>query len=96
MYGHRFAGAMSLMGHMRTQHSDEPKALTKRKEMVLYQELQKAGVQFEYQCHIPFRGCGLNSETTCAYVDFVTQSPGDISYWSVTKISIARMILLVT
>ena len=56
---------------MRTQHSGEPRSLTKQKELVLYQELQKAGVQFEYQHHLPFRACGLNSETTCAYVDFI-------------------------
>ena len=28
-------------------------------------------MQFEFQRHIPFKACGLNSETTCAYVDFV-------------------------
>jgi hypothetical protein len=60
---------------MRTQHSDEPKAMTKRKEMVLYQDLQKAGIEFEYQKHIPFRACGLTSETRCAYVDFVITKP---------------------
>eukprot|EP00973_Karenia_brevis_P051858 7202565-Karenia_brevis.AAC.1 len=43
---HRFAGVASLIRHMRTQHSGEPKALTKQKEMTLYQELQKVGVEF--------------------------------------------------
>ena len=63
------------MNHMRTQHSAEPKAITKRKEMVLYQALQRAGIQFEYQKYIPFAQCGFNSETTCAYVDFVITKP---------------------
>jgi hypothetical protein len=67
------------MSHMRTHHSDEPRAITKRKEMVLYQALQRAGIQFEYQKYIPFAQCGLNSETKCAYVDFViTKSWGYI------------------
>ena len=60
---------------MRSQHSGMPKALTKQKELTLYQDLQKAGVEFDYQKHIPFRACGLNSETRCAYVDFVITKP---------------------
>ena len=74
-FNHRFAGAQSLLMHMRTQHSEEPKALAKRKELVLYQDLQKAGVEFEFQKHVPFRSCGLESETRCAYVDFVITMP---------------------
>ena len=60
---------------MRTQHSGHPKAMTKKKELVLYQELQKAGVQFEYQHHLPFKACGLDSETTRAFADFVIAQP---------------------
>ena len=56
---------------MRSQHAGDKKAITKQKEMVLYQVLQKANIQFEYQKHIPFASCGLNSETKCAYADFV-------------------------
>ena len=74
-YGHRFAGARSLLNHMRSFHAGMPKALTKQKELVLYQDLQRAGVEFEYQKHIPFAGCGLNSETKCAYVDFTITMP---------------------
>ena len=75
MFGHKFSSANSLMNHMRTQHSDEPRAITKKKEMVLHEALQRAGVQFEYQKYIPFAQCGLNSETKCAYVDFVITRP---------------------
>ena len=60
---------------MQTCHSGEPKALTKKKELVLYEALQKAGVEFEYQKYIPFAGCGLNSETRHAFVDFVITKP---------------------
>ena len=60
---------------MRSQHSGQPKAMTKQKEMALYQELQKAGVAFEYQCHLPFKACGLISETSCAFADFAIAKP---------------------
>jgi len=60
---------------MRLQHSGEPKALTKQRELALYQELQKAGVVFEYQYNVPFRSCGLNSETARAFVDFAIVRP---------------------
>jgi hypothetical protein len=59
---------------MRTKHSDSAKALTKSKELEVYQLLQSAGVQFSYQHHLPFKSCGLASETACAYVDFVVQT----------------------
>jgi len=49
--------------------------MTKQKEMALYQELQKAGVAFEYQCHLPFKACGLISETSCAFADFAIAKP---------------------
>lgn len=60
---------------MQTQHADNPKALTKRKELDVYQTLQNADVAFEYQKHMPFRGCGLASETSCAYIDFCILKP---------------------
>ena len=64
---------------MRSQHSGNPKALTKQKELVLYQQLQQAAVEFEYQKYIPFAGCGLNPdgayETKHAFVDFVIAKP---------------------
>ena len=59
------------MKHMRTQHSGEAKALTCSKEMKVYQALQNAGVSFQYQLHIPFAGCGIDTETKHARVDFV-------------------------
>lgn len=49
------------------------KALTKSKELDIHQALQKAYVDFEYQKHLPFRGCGLASETAYAYIDFCVQ-----------------------
>ena len=57
--------------HMRSQHSGVTKARTKTKELSIYQVLQQAGLEFEYQKHLPFAGCGLNSETRCAYLDFL-------------------------
>ena len=56
---------------MRTFHGDNPKALTKSKELEVHQLLGKSGIEFEYQHHLPFRGCGLESETTRAFADFV-------------------------
>ena len=41
----------------------------------LYQELQKAGVSFEYQHHLPFKTCGINSETIRAFVDCAIPKP---------------------
>ena len=66
-----FAGAQSLLKHMRTQHTGDVKALTKTKELELYQALQKAEVQFEYQHYVPFAGCGLDGETKHAFLDFL-------------------------
>ena len=71
MNGHRFAGPDKLLSHMRSQHSGNRKAVTKAKELGVYQALQDAGYSFEYQKHIAFAGCGLESETRCAFVDFV-------------------------
>ena len=75
MRGHRFAGANSLLGHMRSAHGDNPKALTKHKELEVHQLLTEAGLIFEYQHHLPFRGCGLESETARAFADFVLYTP---------------------
>jgi hypothetical protein len=40
---------------MRSFHSDNPKALTKARELEVHQALQAAGFQFDYQVHLPFR-----------------------------------------
>ena len=74
MAGHRFSRACRLRSHMRSYHGDNPKALTKRKELEVHQLLGQAGLQFEYQQHLPFRGCGLESETQRAFADFVLYS----------------------
>ena len=60
---------------MRKFHGDNPKALTKSKELDVHQALTKADVQFEYQKHLPFRTCGLVSETAHAYIDFAIPKP---------------------
>jgi hypothetical protein len=60
---------------MRRCHSGDRRALTKGKEMAVHLTLTKANVSFEYQRHIPFRACGLGSETACAYVDFAIPKP---------------------
>ena len=75
LYDHAFAGLVALQMHMQRAHSDNPKALTKRKELDVYAALQEAGIEFEYQKHIPFKGCGLGSETSCAYLDFLILKP---------------------
>ena len=71
MRGHRYAGPVNLLKHMRAFHGDNPKALTKSKELEVHQLLSKSGIQFDYQDyqhHLPFRSCGLESET---FADFV-------------------------
>ena len=60
---------------MRSRHSDNPKALTKTRELDIHQALQKAGIDFDYQHHLPFRNCGLTSETAHAFIDFCIQKP---------------------
>ena len=60
---------------MRAYHSGQPKALTKSKELSVYQALQAADISFEYQKHLPFHGCGQDSETKYAYVDFAITAP---------------------
>ena len=49
--------------------------LRKSKELEVHQLLSKSGIQFDYQHHLPFRGCGLESETTRALADFVLYAP---------------------
>jgi hypothetical protein len=60
---------------MRAFHSDNPKALTKTRELEVHQALQAAGLRFDYQAHLPFRSCGLESESARAFVDFVLYRP---------------------
>ena len=55
--------------------SGEPKALTKTKELNVYKALGEASTDFEYQKHLPFHGCDLDSETKCAFVDFAITAP---------------------
>ena len=55
---------------MQSMHGDNPRAVTKSKELAVHQALRDAQIVFEYQHHLPFRGCGLESETAHAYADF--------------------------
>lgn len=55
LYGHRIAGAESWTQPLCSRHSGEPTALTKDKELVLFTELQKTGVSFEYQTVCPIQ-----------------------------------------
>ena len=65
-----FAGAPCLLGHMQTMHGDNPRAVTRSEELEVHQALRDAQITFEYQHYLPFRGCGLGSETAHAYADF--------------------------
>lgn len=56
-------------------HADNPKALTKRKELDLHMALTAADIGFEYQKYMPFKGCGIESESTRCFVDFVLYKP---------------------
>ena len=60
---------------MQAFHAENPKALTKRKDLEVYSFLQKAGILFEYQKFIPFASCGLLGETKHAYIDFLIARP---------------------
>jgi hypothetical protein len=73
--GKRFSSAAALAKHMASFHSDNPKALTKRKELAVHQALVDAEVDFEYQFHVTFAGCQLNSESRRAFVDFAILRP---------------------
>ena len=77
-FGHRFSSTANLLIHMRAKHSGEAKALTKAKELNVYGALQAANIDAEYQKYIPFRSCGLEGETRCAYLDFVIVAPWGI------------------
>ena len=69
------AGAPSLLRHMQTMHGDNPLAVTKSKELEVHQALRDAQIVFEYQHYLPFRGCGLESETAHAFTDFALPTP---------------------
>jgi hypothetical protein len=73
--GAKFSSATTMLGHMRSFHGDEPRARTKQRELAVHTALRAAGIQFDYQFHVPFRGCGLAAETQCAYVDFLVPMP---------------------
>jgi hypothetical protein len=75
MFGYKFSRAQTFLNHMRSYHSDQSKALTKVKELSVYTALQAAGIRFEYQMHMPFRGCNIESETKYAFVDFAITAP---------------------
>jgi hypothetical protein len=71
---------------MRSRHGDEPKARTKQKELEVYQWLEEDGVQFDYQAHLPFRACGLESETCRAFVDFAIYT-----FWGVIILEVDEL-----
>lgn len=81
---------------MHTYHSGVAKERTKTKEISIYQALQQAGFYFECQKYLPFAGCGLNSETRCAYFDYLSTKLGGTSFWKLIKITTRAIILLVT
>ena len=69
-----FSWASSLLRHMQTMHGDNPRALTKSKDLEVHQALGDAQITFEYQHYLPC-GCGLESETAHAFVDFALPTP---------------------
>ena len=69
------AGAQSLLVHMRGMHSTEKKAVVRRKQLEVYLALQNAGVEFQHEFYLPFKGCGLQSDSSHAFVDFYIQKP---------------------
>jgi hypothetical protein len=68
---------------MQCKHSNHPKALTKTKELSVHQALHAAGFVFEYQVHMPFRGCKLDTLTVCAFVDFMI-----MAHWGVILLEV--------
>ena len=70
-----FSSAPNLLRRMQTMHGENPRAVTKSKELEVHQALRDAQIAFEYQHHLPFRGCGLESETAHAYADFALPAP---------------------
>jgi hypothetical protein len=68
---------------MKSMHGNNPKARTKQKELEVYRWLEEDGVRFEFQHHLPFRACGLESETCRAFVDFAIYT-----FWGVIILEI--------
>ena len=60
---------------MQKRHGDNLRAVTKSKELEVHQALRDAQITFEYQHYLPFRGCGLESETAHAFADFALATP---------------------
>ena len=60
---------------MQKRHGDNPRAVTRSKELEVHQALRDAQITFEYQHYLPFRGCGLESETAHAFADFALATP---------------------
>ena len=56
---------------MKAFHCNEVKALTKLKELDVHAAFVSAGFEFEYQKYVPFKLCGINSDTSYAFLDFV-------------------------
>ena len=50
-------------------------SVCKSKELEVHQALRDAQITFEYQHYLPFRGCGLESETAHAFADFALPAP---------------------
>ena len=75
-----FAGAPSLLRHMRTKHGNNPRAVTKSKKLEVRQALRDAQITFEYQRRrpTPLRTlpCRLRGATSC---------------WRLTRSSIRRL-----
>ena len=71
---------------MRSHHSNNPKALTKSKELDIHQALHNADLEFEYQKHLPFRSCGLGSETAWAFIDFAI-----LTIWGVILLEVDEL-----
>ena len=87
--GHRFCSPLRLLSHMRSFRSDNPQALTKRK-LEVHQLMGQAGLQFEYQHYLPFRGCRLESETQRTFAGFVLYASWEPSSWKWMRTSTAR------
>ena len=60
---------------MRRYHHDNPKALTKSRELEVYSTLHQRGLAFDYLVGVPFADCSLGSETRCAFLDFLLPKP---------------------
>jgi len=73
--GRKFSSMLALRNHMQSVHADNPKAVTRAKELDVHEALSKANFQFAYQKHLPFRNCGLVSESAYAFIDFVIPKP---------------------